>query len=85
MFDRNALMNSLKNSLVEIRFYSMNSGEEKKVIGSLNKKFLNNHMKMNQDQSNDSILIYKPESGQWEDIRLDSIIDWVLINDQHHS
>ncbi len=34
MFDRNALMNSLKNSLVEIRFYSMNSGEEKKVIGN---------------------------------------------------
>ncbi len=85
MFNRNALMNSLNNSLVEIRFYSMNSGEEKKVIGSLNEKFLNNHMKMNQDHSNDSILIYKPESGQWEDIRLDSIIDWVLINDQHHS
>jgi len=37
---------------------------------------------MNQDSNNDSILVYKPQTKDWEDIRLDSILDWVEITNE---
>jgi hypothetical protein len=33
---------------------------------------------MNQDTLNESILVYKIDSNEWEDIRVDSIVKWDL-------
>lgn len=70
------LIQSLQKGLVSLSFASMNSGEEKTIICTLNKKLLKSHQTMNQDLKNDNILVYKTETNEWEDIRLNTVKAW---------
>jgi len=82
MINLRSLLNSLNNGLVEIKFSSMNTGDQKSILCSLNEQYLKSHSTMNQDSNNDSILVYKPQTKDWEDIRLDSILDWAEITNE---
>ena len=73
------LLASLKTGIVEIEFKSLNSGNTKQVICTLNESYLENHTSMNQNALSETILVYKIDSYKWEDIRTDSIINWNLI------
>jgi hypothetical protein len=73
------LLVSLKSGIVEIEFKSLNSGNTKQVICTLNESYLENHTSMNQNALSETILVYKIDSYKWEDIRTDSIINWNLI------
>jgi hypothetical protein len=73
------LLVSLKSGIVEIEFKSLNSGNTKQVICTLNESYLENHTSMNQNALSETILVYKIDSYEWEDIRTDSIINWNLI------
>ena len=70
------LIQSLQKGLVNLSFTSMNSGEEKTIICTLNEKLLKSHQTMNQDLKNDNILVYKTETNEWEDIRLNTVKTW---------
>jgi len=82
MINLKSLLDSLNNGLVEINFTSMNTGEQKSIVCSLSEQHLKSHSTMNQDSNNDSILVYKPQTKDWEDIRLDSILDWAEITNE---
>ena len=73
------LLASLETGIVEIEFKSLNSGNTKQVICTLNESYLENHTSMNQNALSETILVYKIDSYKWEDIRTDSIINWNLI------
>ena len=70
------LIQSLQKGLVSLSFTSMNSGEEKTIICTLNEKLLKSHQTMNQDLKNDNILVYKTDTNEWEDIRLNTVKTW---------
>ena len=70
------LIQSLQKGLVSLSFTSMNSGEVKTIICTLNEKLLKSHQTMNQDLKNDNILVYKTETNEWEDIRLNTVKTW---------
>ena len=70
------LIQSLQKGLVSLSFTSMNSGVEKTIICTLNEKLLKSHQTMNQDLKNDNILVYKTETNEWEDIRLNTVKTW---------
>jgi len=70
------LIQLLQKGLVSLSFTSMNSGEEKTIICTLNEKLLKSHQTMNQDLKNDNILVYKTETNEWEDIRLNTVKTW---------
>ena len=70
------LIQSLQKGLVSLSFTSMNSGKEKTIICTLNEKLLKSHQTMNQDLKNDNILVYKTETNEWEDIRLNTVKRW---------
>ncbi|MBT3993302.1 MAG: hypothetical protein HOH08_02595 [Gammaproteobacteria bacterium] len=72
------LLVSLKSGIVKVEFKSLNSGKTKQVICTLHESYLENHTTMNQDTLNESILVYKIDSNEWEDIRVDSIVKWDL-------
>jgi hypothetical protein len=76
------LLASLKTGIVEIEFKSLNSGNTKQVICTLHESYLENHISMNQDTTNETILVYKIESKEWEDIRVDSIVSYDLPGDK---
>ena len=76
------LLVSLKSGIVEIEFKSLNSGNTKQVICTLHESYLENHISMNQDATNETILVYKIESKEWEDIRVDSIVSYDLPGDK---
>ena len=82
MINLKSLLDSLNHGLVEIKFSSMNTGEQKSIVCSLSEQYLKSHSTMNQDNNNDNILVYKPQSKDWEDIRLDSILDWAEITNE---
>jgi hypothetical protein len=68
------LLVSLKSGIVKVEFKSLNSGKTKQVICTLHESYLENHTTMNQDTLNESILVYKIDSNEWEDIYCDSIV-----------
>ncbi len=69
-------MQSLQKGLVKLSFTSMNSGEERTIVCTLNDRLLRNHQAMTQDLQNDNILVFKTESNEWEDVRLDTVTSW---------
>ena len=79
MINLKSLLYSLNHGLVQIKFSSMNTGQQKSIVCSLSEQPLKSHSTMNQDSNNDSILVYKPQTKDWEDIQLDSILDWAEI------
>ncbi|HJL80750.1 MAG: hypothetical protein QF513_01000 [Gammaproteobacteria bacterium] len=69
-------MQSLQKGLVKLSFTSMNSGEGRTIVCTLNERLLRNHQTMTQDLQNDNILVFKTESNEWEDVRLDTVTSW---------
>ena len=56
------LLASLETGIVEIEFKSLNSGNTKQVICTLNESYLENHTSMNQNALSETILVYKIDS-----------------------
>ena len=52
------------------------------MICTLHESYVENHISMNQDATNETILVYKIESKEWEDIRVDSIVNCNLPGDK---
>ena len=70
------LLQALSEGIVNIEFTSMNSGNLKSIPCTLNKEHLANHFSMKQHATSDNILVFRLDSGTWEDIRIDTIQKW---------
>ena len=72
------LKESLKEGIVLIKFRSLKSGEEKIREFTLNEKFMKvpNHIK---NFEGDKLLCYDLEFARWEDIQVDTIINWKVL------
>ena len=60
----------MKIGKVEIEYTSLVSGKEKKVVGTLKDKALN------QSNTNERIVFWDINNQKYEDIKIDTIIDW---------
>ena len=70
------LLQALREGIVNIEFTSMNSGDLKTIPCTLNKEHLVNHFSMKQHASSDNVLVFRLDSRNWEDIRINTIQKW---------
>jgi hypothetical protein len=74
--DNELLINTLKKSIVSLRFVSLNSGREQTIPVTLKPEYLPAHFKIKQSAESDTILMYRIDFKQWEDVRVSSILAW---------
>jgi hypothetical protein len=74
--DNEMLIKALKRSIVSLRFVSLNSGREQTIPATLKPEYLPSHFTVNQSTDSDTILMYRLDFKQWEDIRVNSIVAW---------
>ena len=70
------LLKTLSEGIVNIEFTSINSGHLKSIPCTLNKEHLANHFSMKQHASSDNVLVFRLDSRNWEDIRINTIQKW---------
>ena len=71
------LLQALSEGIVNIEFTSMNSGNLKSIPCTLNKEHLANHFSMKQHATSDNVLVFRLDSGTWEDIRIATLQIWI--------
>ena len=74
--DNKSLIKTLKESIVSLRFIGLNSGREQTIPVTLKPEFLPHHFSINQSGDSDTIVMFRIDYKQWEDIRVGSIISW---------
>ena len=74
--DNKRLINTLKESIVSLRFIGLNSGREQTIPVTLKPEHLPHHFSINQSGDSDTIVMFRIDFKQWEDIRVGSIISW---------
>tara|TARA_B100000470_G_C19651288_1_gene328850 strand:+ start:246 stop:506 length:261 start_codon:yes stop_codon:yes gene_type:complete len=74
--DNEMLIKALKKSIVSLRFIGLNSGREQTIPVTLKPEYLPSHFTLNQSVNSDTILMYRLDFKQWEDIRVTSIVTW---------
>ena len=65
-----SIVSAMKIGEVEIEYTSLISGNSKKVVGTLKNKALN------QSSTNERIVFWDINNQKYEDIKIDTIIDW---------
>ena len=65
-----SIVSAMKIGEVEIEYTSLISGNSKKVVGTLKNKALN------QSNTNERIVFWDINNQKYEDIKIDTIIDW---------
>ena len=73
------LIQDLEGGLCLVKFRSLKSGKEKEMETTLNAKHIPNEFKINQQSTNDKILMYNCTFEKWEDIQQDTILEWTKL------
>jgi len=67
-----SIVSAMKIGKVEIEYTSLVSGKEKKVVGTLKDKALN------QSNTNERIVFWDINNQKYEDIKIDTINSWEI-------
>tara|TARA_B100000900_G_scaffold45835_1_gene34118 strand:- start:168 stop:419 length:252 start_codon:yes stop_codon:yes gene_type:complete len=78
MIDGNKIQEQLEKGIVMISFKSLNSGETKTREFTLHPSILPTKVKQDITKS-DKLLCYDVEFGRWEDIQVDTIEKFLLV------
>lgn len=80
MKDVKALLDTLKEETVLIKFKHWRTDEELSVIATLNEGFTNS--KITQDPTTSTLVIYDMLAEAWTDVRVSTIISWGTIPEE---
>jgi hypothetical protein len=80
MKDVKALLDTLKEETVLIKFKHWRTDEELSVIATLNEGFTNS--KITQDPATNTLVIYDMLEAAWTDVRVSTILSWGAIPEE---